>query len=134
VPGSCPELVHTIGLRAYRPLAPRNLQVKGDGHAPTYSTGEAIVASWTVTDVRRPLWPVTQALSPDILMTVLEVRTLAGELKGTFQFGGTTSPQTITKAQLTAVLGTEFSFELRTYFQRDGHRSLDYDSITVAKV
>jgi hypothetical protein len=65
---------------------------------------------------------------------VLEVWTLGGVLKGTFEFSGSTSPQTITNAQLIAALGSETSFELLAYFQRGGHRSLDYDSITVTKV
>jgi hypothetical protein len=130
----CPALVYTLGARAYRPLAPANLAVNGDGHAPTYGTGANIVASWTLTDENRPLVPVTDVLTPTIPKTVLEVLDLAGTLKGTFVFAGATSPRTITNAQLVAALGSETSFELRAWFQRNGYRSLEFDTVKVTKI
>ena len=77
---------------------------------------------------------LTDVLTPTIPKTVLEVLDLAGTLKGTFVFAGATSPRTITNAQLVAALGSETSFELRARLQRNGYRSLEFDTVKVTKI
>jgi len=120
--------------RAYRPLAPMNLRVAGDGYNPTYPTGGDIVADWDKSWYRSADSPVTQVLATDIDKTVLEVWTMADVLAGTFEFTGGTGPKTITNAQLVVVLGSETDFKLRAYFVRSGYQSLNYDEVTVRKV
>jgi hypothetical protein len=120
--------------RAFRPMAPLNLRVAGDGYNPTYATGADIVANWDVTANRSSEDPVTKVLSPDIHQTVLEVLTIGEVLKGTFEFSGGSGPKTITNAQLVAALGSETDFKLRAWFVRSGLRSLNYDEVTVRKV
>ncbi|HOY59961.1 MAG TPA: hypothetical protein PK640_17730, partial [Verrucomicrobiota bacterium] len=44
---------YAIQLRAYRPLAPLNLRVAGDGHCPTYSTGHDIALNFDQSSPRR---------------------------------------------------------------------------------
>lgn len=124
----------TLQKRGYRPLAPLNLCVAGDGYNPTYSPGADIVADWDKAANRSTEEPVTEALSPDIDKTVLEVLTTGDVLKGTFEFSGGSGPKTITNAQLVYVLGGETDFKLRAYFVRSGYRSLNYDEVTVRKV
>jgi hypothetical protein len=124
----------TLQKRAYRPLAPLNLRVAGDGYNPTYSSGSDIVANWDRSAKRSSQDPVTQALAPDIDGTTLEVLTTGDVLKGTFEFSGGTGPKTITNAQLVAALGSESDFKLRAYFVRSGYRSLTYDEVTVRKI
>lgn len=43
---SCPPITETIHRRAYCPPPPLNLRVFGDGHVPTYTTGQDIVVDW----------------------------------------------------------------------------------------
>jgi hypothetical protein len=124
----------TLQKRAYRPLAPLNLRVAGDGYNPTYATGADIVADWDKAANRSSEDPVTKVLSPDIDKTVLEVLTTGDVLKGTFEFSGGSGPRTITNAQLVAALGSETDFKLRAWFVRSGLRSLNYDEVTVRKV
>jgi len=131
----CPDVTSSYRWVGLRPLAPANLKVNGDGHAPTYSSGQGIEVSWTVTDKRRCLVDPLQAMAPEITTTVLEIRVLDDTLKATLSFGGSASPQTITNAQIVAALGGEVSFRLRAYFERKHtFRSLAYDTITVTKV
>ena len=124
----------TLQKRAYRPLAPLNLRVAGDGCNPTYATGADIVADWDKAANRSSEDPVTKVLSPDIDKTVLEVLTTGDVLKGTFEFSGGSGPRTITNAQLVAALGSETDFKLRAWFVRSGLRSLNYDEVTVRKI
>jgi hypothetical protein len=42
-------------------------------------------------------------------------------------------PYTLTHAALVAALGAETDFTVRAYLALGGHRSLDYDSLTVSK-
>jgi hypothetical protein len=49
----CAPVSHANQLRAYRPLAPLNLRVQGDGHCPTYSTGQDIALTWDQASPRR---------------------------------------------------------------------------------
>jgi hypothetical protein len=131
----CPDVTSSYRWVALRPLAPANLKVNGDGHAPTYGSGEDIEVSWIVTDKRRCVVDPLQALDPEITTTVLEVRGLDDSLKATLSFGGSASPRTITNAQLVAALGGEISFRLRAWFERKhAFRSLAYDTITVTKI
>lgn len=99
----------TLQKRAFRPLAPLNLRVAGDGYNPTYGTGA------------------------DIDKTALEVLTTGDVLKGTFEFSGGAGPKTITNAELVAALGSETDFKLRADFVRSGYKSLNYDEVTVRK-
>jgi hypothetical protein len=124
----------TLGKRAYRPLAPLNLRVAGDGVNPTYGAGGDIVADWDKAANRSSEDPVTKVLSPDIDRTALEVLTTGDVLKGTFEFSGGSGPRTITNAQLVAALGAETDFKLRAWFVRSGYRSLNYDEVTVRKI
>jgi hypothetical protein len=124
----------TLQKRAFRPLAPLNLRVAGDGYNPTYVTGGDIVADWDKSWHRSSEDTVTKVLSTDIDKTALEVLTTGDVLKGTFEFSGGTGPKTITNAQLVAALGSETDFKLRAYFVRSGYRSLNYDEVTVRKV
>jgi len=124
----------TLQKRAYRPLAPLNLRVAGDGYNPTYDTGADFVANWDKAAKSSSEDPVTKVLTPDIDQTVLEVLTTGGVLKGTFEFSGGTGPKTITNAQLVAALGSETDFKLRAYFVRSGYRSLNHDEVTVRKI
>lgn len=124
----------TLQKRAYRPLAPLNLRVAGDGCNPTYGSGADIVANWDRSAKRSSQDPVTQALAPDIDGTALEVLTTGDVLKGTFEFSGGSGSRTITNAQLVAALGGETDFKLRAYFVRSGYRSLNYDEVTVRKI
>ena len=124
----------TLQKRAYRPLAPINLRVAGDGYNPAYATGADLVADWDKAANRSSEDPVTKVLSPDIDTTVLEVLTIGDVLKGTFEFSGGGGPRTITNAQLVAALGSETDFKLRAWFVRSGLRSLSYDEVTVRKV
>jgi hypothetical protein len=122
--------VFEVQERAYRPLAPLNLRVAGDGYNPTYGTVADCDRSW----YRSSEEPVTQVLAPEIDQTVLEVRTMGGVLAGTFEFSGGTGPKTITNAQLVAALGSEIDFRLRAWFVRSGYRSLSYDEVIVRKM
>ena len=124
----------TLQKRGYRPLAPLNLRVAGDGCNPTYATGGDIVADWHNAAIRSSEDPVTKVLSPDIDKTALEVLTTGDALKGTFEFSGDSGPRTITNAQLMTTLGAETDFKLRAWFVRSGLRSLNYDEVTVRKV
>jgi hypothetical protein len=124
----------TLQRRAFRPLAPLNLRVAGDGHDPTYAAGTDIVANWDKSWHRSSEDPVTKVLSPDIDKTALEVLTTGDVLVGTFEFSGGNGPRTITNAQLAAALGSETDFKLRAWFVRSGYRSLNYDEVTVRKV
>ncbi len=124
----------TLESRAYRPLAPLNLRVNGDGYNPTYATGADIAADWDVSWYRSAETPVTKVVGTDIDQTTLEVLTTGDVLKGTFEFSAGSGPRTITNAQLIAALGSETDFKLRTWFVRSGLRSLNYDEVTVRKV
>ena len=124
----------TLQKRAYRPLAPLNLRVAGDGYNPTYGTGADIVADWDRAANRSSEDPVTKVLNPDIDKTVLEVLTTGEVLKGTFKFSGASGPRTITNTQLVAALGSETDFKLRAWFVRSGLRSLNHDEVTVRKI
>jgi hypothetical protein len=124
----------TLQQRAYRPMAPLNLRVAGDGNNPTYATGSDIVVEWDAAANRSSEDPDTKVLNPDIHQTVLEVLTTGDVLKGTFEFSGGSGPRTITNAQLVAALGSETDFKLRAWFVRSGLRSLSYDQVTVRKV
>ena len=124
----------TLQKRAYRPLAPLNLRVAGDGYNPTYGTGANIVADWDKAAKSSSEDPVTKVLTPDIDQTVLEVLTTGDVLKGTFEFSGGAGPKTITNAQFVSALGSETDFKLRAYFVRSGYRSLNYDEVTVRKI
>ncbi|MGA1237748.1 MAG: hypothetical protein ACO34E_12885, partial [Limisphaerales bacterium] len=124
----------TLGKRAYRPLAPLNLRVGGDGVNPTYGTGDDIVADWDKAANRSSEDPVTKVISPDIDRTALEVLTTEDVLKGTFEFSGGSGPRTITNAQLVEALGSETDFKLRAWFVRSGYRSLNSDQVTVRKI
>ena len=42
-------------------------------------------------------------------------------------------PYTLTNATLVAVLGGETDFTVRAYLALGGHRSLDFDSVTIRK-
>jgi hypothetical protein len=119
--------------RAYRPLAPLNLRVGGDGYNPTYGAGADIVADWDVSWYRSSETPVTKGVGTDIDQTVLEVLTTGDVLKGTFEFSGG-SRRTITNAQLVGALGSETDFKLRAWFVRSGLRSRNYDEVTVRKI
>jgi len=131
----CPDVTSTYRWVGLRPLAPANLKVNGDGHVPTYASGQDIEVSWTVTDKRRCLVDPLQALDPAVTTTVLEIRGLDGTLKATLSFNGASSLRTITNAQIAAALGGETSFRLRAYFERKHtFRSLAYDTLTVTKV
>jgi hypothetical protein len=124
----------TLRQRAYRPLAPLNLRVAGDGYNPTYGTGADIVADWDMAASSSSQDPVTRVLNPDIHKTALEVLTTGDVLVGTFEFSGGGGPRTITNAQLLAALGSETDFKLRAWFVRSGLRSLNHDEVTVRKV
>jgi hypothetical protein len=100
----------TLGKRAYRPLAPLNLRVAGDGVNPTYGAGDDIVIDWDKAANRSSEDPVTKVISPDIDRTSLEVLTTGDVLKSTFDFSGGTGRKTITNAQLVAALGSETDF------------------------
>jgi hypothetical protein len=105
-------------IRAFRPLAPLNLRVFGDGWNPTYAAGTDIVVDWDQSAIRSSADPVTKVLSPDIDKTALEVLTTGNVLVGTFEFSGGSAPRTITNAQLVAALGTKTDFNLRTLRRR----------------
>jgi hypothetical protein len=124
----------TLQQRAFRPMAPLNLRVAGDGYNPTYAAGSDILAEWDVAANRSSEDPVTKVLSPQIDGTTLEVLTTGDVLKGTFEFSGGSGPKMITNAQLIAALGSETDFKLRAWFVRSGLRSLNYDEVTVRKV
>jgi hypothetical protein len=124
----------TLRQRAYRPLAPLNLRVAGDGYNPTYGTGADIVADWDMAASSSSQDPVTRVLNPDIHKTALEVLTTGNVLVGTFEFSGGGGPRTIANAQLLAALGSETDFKLRAWFVRSGLRSLNHDEVTVRKI
>jgi hypothetical protein len=124
----------TLQQRAFRPMAPLNLRVAGDGFNPTYATGSDIVAEWDAAANRSSEDPITRVLSPQIDRTALEVLTTGGVLQGTFEFAGGNGPRTITNAQLVTALGSETDFKLRAWFVRSGLRSLNYDEVTVRKI
>ena len=124
----------TLQKRAFRPLPPKNLRVAEDGYNPTYTTGQDIIVYWDKPRRRTTEDPITKSLQRDIDKTVLEVWTMGEVLAATFEFNGDNDPRTITNAQLVAALGSETDFKLRGYFVRSGHRSLQYDEVTVRKV
>jgi hypothetical protein len=127
-------LTITLQERAFRPLAPLNLRVFGDGWNPTYEAGSDIVADWDQAASRSTADPVTRVLNPEIDQTVLEVLTTDNALQATFEFSGGNGPRTITNGELVAALGSETDFKLRAWFVRSGYRSLNYDEVTVRKV
>jgi hypothetical protein len=77
---------------------------------------------------------VTNGLTPEIDQPRIEVRTMGGVLAGMFEFTRGTGPKTITNTLIVAALGSETDFKLRAYFLRSGHRSLNYDEVTVREI
>ncbi|HRZ34786.1 MAG TPA: hypothetical protein P5534_00300 [Candidatus Paceibacterota bacterium] len=66
------------------------------------------------------------------LRAVLELWA-GGVLKATLTVGRD-GPFTLANAELVAALGAETDFTVRAYLALGGYRSLDFDSITIAKV
>ena len=99
----------------------------------TYITGQDITAQWDTTSDARSLSPPTQTLSPSAARTILVTTTTGGVELAQVEIDGATGPATITNATLIAALGAEITFKLRAYAERDGYRSLDFDTIAVCK-
>lgn len=114
--------------RALRPFGPANLTADGDGHCPTWSTGEDVDLAWTLTTELRADSDPTVNLASRADAAVIEI--WDGEnFKGTV----TTSPAgpyTLTHAALVGLLGFEKTFTVRAYLALGGYRSTDYDTVT----
>jgi hypothetical protein len=127
-----PEITHPITRRSLRPLGPTNLMAQGDGVNPTYSTGQDIVASWTLTSDFRSGADPTQDVDTRAETCLLELW-VSGVLKGTLRVEER-PPHTITNSTLVSILGSEVTFTIRAYLARGSFRSVDCDEITVSKV
>ncbi|MCZ7640426.1 MAG: hypothetical protein M5U12_32850 [Verrucomicrobia bacterium] len=125
------KITHPTLLRALRPLGPANLTASGDGAAPTYSTGQNVVLDWDLASEGRDEAEPGVDIECRADQAVLEL--WAGAvLKGTL-YVNRAGPYTLTNAALVAALVAETDFTVRAYLALGGHRSLDYDSVTVTK-
>jgi hypothetical protein len=126
------KITHPILRRALRPLGPANLTANGDDVAPTYSTGQDVVLDWDLTSEDRDEAEPEVHLECRADQAILELWA-GGILKATL-YVNRAGPYTLTNAALVAALGAETDFTVRAYVALGGHRSLDYDSVTVSKV
>jgi hypothetical protein len=129
----CLPVSHAVQLRAYRPLAPLNLRVQGDGHCPTYSTGQDIALTWDQSSPERAVREPEQDCPSHADHVIAEVWDgSGGAKKGEWTFdqeaGGT-----ITNTDLVAALGAETDFVLKAYNQRGSLRSLCCAQLAVIK-
>ncbi|MCZ7636587.1 MAG: hypothetical protein M5U12_11525 [Verrucomicrobia bacterium] len=107
------------------------MTANGDGVAPTYSTGQDVVPDWDLTSEGRDEAEPEVDLECRADQAVLEL--WAGAvLMGTL-YVNRAGPYTLTNAALVAALGAETDFTVRAYLALGGHRSLDYDSVTIWK-
>jgi hypothetical protein len=127
----CPAIPLTLQHRAQRPAAPTNLRVFEDGAHPTYQSGQDIEVNWTPTSELRFGYNVTQNLECRADAIVLQILSLADEVKGEVALNGNTGPVTIPNAQLVALLGGETDFRVRAFYSLAGLRSLEHNQITV---
>jgi hypothetical protein len=130
----CLPVSHAIQLRAYRPLAPLNLRVQGDGHCPTYSTGQDIALTWDQSSPRRAVREAERDCPSHADHVIAEVWDAeGGAKKGEWTFHEETGG-TIPNAELVAALGSESGFVLKAYNQRGHLRSLACAQLTVTKI
>lgn len=105
---------------------------QGDGVAPTCSSGQNVVVSWTLTSEDRTDAEPTVDVTSTADQCVLELWA-GGALKGTL-YVDERPPCTIPNATLVAKLGEEVTFTIRAFLARAGYRSTAFDEITVSKV
>ena len=124
----------TSTARAYLPLVPINLTVNGDGHCPTYGTGESVVVDWDMASPLRNLHPVEEDCPSHFAdatkLQILDVTTDTVQWETTFP---TTGNATISNATILAALGAETDFVIRAWNQRAGLNSTNHTQITVRR-
>lgn len=128
---------YTITGRAARAFAPLNLRVFGDGVNPAYTNGQDLAITWNNCSERRGsfwgLWghPVTSPLP----YTIIEFRTVAGDLKATVTTAAGAASVTFTNAQIVAAFGAQTDVVIRAYGAYGTNQvSLFYDQLTVRKL
>lgn len=136
----------TTSHRWERPLEPQNLAAFGDVANPTYSSGQDIPLTWSVTNKKRVgFWEVwDDGWLEDSPETVLEFWTTAGTMVATIEiapnFGdeSDSSPAgnsyTVANASLVSWFGSQVTFDVRAYHRLNGYRSARYDLLRVTKI
>lgn len=130
----CAEVPLAITWRSAKPPTPRNLAAFDDLLGPTYSTGQDIDLTWSLSVVTRTrVWERWGGL--DVTDTVrLVFLTTGGTVVSTVDLGADVESYTWDNADLIAALSSEVSFRARVYQVRNSLVSANYSEIEVTKV
>ena len=109
--------------RGLRPWSPENLRAFDDGVNPTYTTGQNIPLTWSLT--------VPDPTGVDVPGTRLDFLNNGGLLMDSVTLDAGVTSYTWLNADLIAALGSEENFSVRAYAVRGVYTSLLYSEIKV---
>lgn len=127
---------HHILDRVHQPLCPTNLKAQGDGHAPYVEADDEadILLTWTLRESSpRDFWSRwNDNPAPVKAKTILEFRTLAGELRHTRTTAAGAVSSSYSKADRETHFGTgPVIIKVRAYAQDNGLTSRYYNELTI---
>lgn len=127
---------HHILDRVHQPLCPTNLKARGDGHAPYVELDDEadIQLTWTLRESSpRDFWSRWNDNPASVkAKTILEFRTLAGELRHTRTTAAGAVSSSYSKADRETHFGTgPVVFKVRAYAHDNGLTSRYYNELTI---